>query len=54
MLSKTRVVSGEIEHHLGQLQLGDVLKVLGSFSNFEGIAQRQAQQAAVLLQSERG
>ena len=32
---------------------GGVLKVLGSFSNFEGIAQRQAQQAAVLLQSAR-
>src|SRR5215472_11446153 len=40
-------MSGEIEHLLGQLQLGDVVEVLGFVSNFIRIAQRQAQQAAI-------
>src|SRR5215831_4007924 len=40
-------MSGEIEHLLGQLQLGDVLEVLGFVSNFIRIAQGQAQQAAI-------
>ena len=41
-------VSSKIKHLLGQLQLGDVLKVRGLISNFIREAQRQAQQAAVL------
>src|SRR5215469_128133 len=39
---------GEIEHLLGQLQLGDALEVLCLIANLIRVAQRQAQQAAVL------
>jgi hypothetical protein len=41
-------MNSEIEHLVGQLLLGDVLKARGLISNFVGIAQHQAQQALAL------